>query len=508
MAKGGAHPGFGTGCHTGTVPGSTLKRLRVLLVRKCPGIPNMMSRVESDHLLPVRAESSTQCEENTLSDPSTTRCCRVCRALPLLVILACASNGVPTGFVFSTSYFISPVRKACSPPWSKSATVYGSSAMAAGWMTGPFLAFFMHKTHLRLYFLINALCYSLIMGIAGAMVMSCHQAMLTGEMIYIGMFTMYGINNVVLFIANTEFPISWMPQWPGFAGGIHGLSVSVGSVIIPQIIIWLRDWFSSSHINVGTIFFCLGIFKLILSIPWLPIVNLPHTDKRPDSSQSSSSRKELVRQLFRNYRLWFVSFACLAAYLPTTAIMAVQEPLLLTLWHEPNAPISTLAFILMGCFLAGRVLCLVFSDKIGLKLIWFLALLSQAIFLLCLGFLVIEPMGNSLKSLRFAVLCLFLIIISVLKSTMAGLSHDTFGDEYRLVATGVMSFVYGIAGIIGPVAIDAIHTHFNNYATFFFGSAILSVMGALALLAVQLPGTRHVPVSSIQDRASEDMVDR
>ena len=477
----------------------------------CDLVVYIMSSVdrESDHLLPVRAESCTEREENVSSDPNvnTNRCCRVCTALPLLLILACVSNGLPSGFVFSTSYFISPVCSACSPPWSKSATVYRSSALAAGWIMGPFLVFFMRRTHLRFYFLIHAICYSLIMGITGAMVMSCHEMTLTGEIIYIGMFTMYGINNLIIYIANTEFPISWMPQQPGFAGGIHGVSLSVGSMIIPQIIIWLREWFSSSHINIGTIFFCLGIFKLILSVPWLPVVSLPHTDKRPDSDQSPSSTKELVRQSCRDYRLWLSSLICFAAYFPIMAIMAVQEPLLLTLWHEPHVPISTLAFILMGCYVGGRGSCLLYSDKIGLKRVWFLAFLGQTILLLCLGFLVIEPMNSSLKTLRVAVLCLFFIVISVFKSTMAGLSHDIFGEGYRLVGTGAMAFAFGVAGIAGPLAIDAIHTHYNNYATFFFGSAVLSVVGALALIALQLPGIPRETVSSIQNEASEDTVD-
>ena len=431
------------------------------------------------------------------------RCFRTCRALPLLVILTSVLNALPTGFVYSVSYLISPVRSACSPPWSKSTTVYGSSALAVGWTIGGFLAVLMNKRHLRFYFMITAVGQSLVLGIAGTMVMSCHQMTLTGELIYIGTFSMFGIIGSVLFIANTEFLISWMPQWPGFAGGIYGVSISVGSVIIPQIIVWLREWFSSSHINMGTIFFCLGIFKLVLSAPWLPVVSLPNTDKRLDNDQSSSSRKEDLRHFVRNYRLWLLSLTCFAAFFPILAIVAVQEPLLLTLWHNTHAPISTLTLILMGCFLAGRILCLLYSDKIGLKRVWFLALLAQTTFLLGLGFLVLEPMAKSLKELKFAVLCLYFAVVPAFKSTMAGLSHEVFGDQYRLVGTGVMTLSAGIAGIIGPVAIDAIHSHFHSYTKFFFGSAVLSTVGAVVLLAVQLPGTPHETTPSIQDRARE-----
>jgi predicted MFS family arabinose efflux permease len=277
-------------------------------------------------------------------------------------------------------------------------------------------------------------------------------------------------------------------------------------MIIPQIIIWLREWFSSSHINVGTIFFCLGIFKLILSIPWLPfVVSRPCQNNSPDNNQLSGSKSgmELTKQFVKNYRLWPLSFACFAGFLPILGIMAVQEPVLRTLWHEPHAPISMLALILMGCFVTGRILCLLYSDKIGLKQVWFIALLLQTVFLCGLGLLVLEPMDNSLKVLRVAILCLYFAIVPAFKSTLPGISHDIFGDQYGMLGIGAMSVFVGLAGIIGPLAIDLIHSHFNDYSKFFFGSAALSAVGALAMVAVHLLGSPH----EAADRASEDNVD-
>ena len=78
-----------------------------------------MSAVESDRLLAVRAQR----EECISTDGRMNRCSTVCRALPLLVILICVQRST-VGFVYSVSYFTIPVRSACSPPWSKSVTVY------------------------------------------------------------------------------------------------------------------------------------------------------------------------------------------------------------------------------------------------------------------------------------------------------------------------------------------------------------------------------------------------
>jgi MFS family permease len=181
--------------------------------------------------------------------------------------------------------------------------------------------------------------------------------------------------------------------------------------------------------------------------------------------------------------------------MPLFGVMAVQEPLIVTLWHEAQTPISTLSLIIMGCYFGGRLLSLFYSDKIGLQHVWVLALLAQTVLLTCLGLLFIEPMSNSQKDFRFAVLCLYFVIFPVFKSTMAGLAHEIFGSQVRLVVIGILTFVFGLAGVIGPVAVDAIHTHFNSYMMFFFGSAVLSLIGALAVLAVcLLPVTSHEAV--------------
>ena len=54
--------------------------------------------------------------------------------------------------------------------------------------------------------------------------------------------------------------------------------------------------------------------------------------------------------------------------------------------------------------------------------------------------------------------------------------------------------------MVGPVPTDAIYTHFC-YKMFFFGSAVLSVIDALALLAVLFPGTLHEAASSTKTAA-------
>ena len=425
-----------------------------------------------------------------------------CRKLPFLVILTCVFNAIGNGYTYSTSYLIIPVSSACSPPWSHTATVYGASAVSAGWMVGSMLGIFAVRKHVRLYYVMSIILYCLGLGLAGVMVLTCHQTALAGELLYIATFCLYGISTMLVYFANFEFAMLSMPNWPGFSGGIHGLSVGVGELLLSQIIILLRETFSDFHVNAGTIFFCLAILKIIFSAPWLPLVAADCEHMAPIDKVPHTVEQRVLRRLFGNYKLWLLSIGVFAGIIAPVAVIAVQEPLLRALWSENNAPINVLSAVVMSSFLFGRLLCVLFSDKIGMKRVWIIALLAQAAFLCSLGFIMQQHNDRSMKYVGIAVFALYFMIFPAFKSTMAGLSHEVFGMQYRIAALGVLSLVWGAAGLVGPVAIDTMYNSFNSYRWFFFGSAGLSVIGGVAILAAPTEN-----VSRVQDATSDHASD-
>lgn len=60
-----------------------------------------------------------------------------------------------------------------------------------------------------------------------------------GEVIYIGMFLVYGIISSIITIITFELVILWMPNWPGFSSGLYGVSTGVGALVLPQVV---HDW--------------------------------------------------------------------------------------------------------------------------------------------------------------------------------------------------------------------------------------------------------------------------
>ena len=420
---------------------------------------------------------------------SRSRCKRAldfCRELPLLVIFTCACNAIGNGFTYAVSYLIIPVSTACSPSWSRSATVYGASAVSVGFIVGSIMGSFVVRKHVRLYYVMSIIAYSLALGFGGLMVLSCHQTSLAGEMLYIATFGLYGIASMLVFFANFEFAMFSMPNWPGFCGGIHGMSSTLSALLFPQLIILLRESFSSSHINAGTIFFCLAILKIISSAPWMPLVPADYEHKPPiindDIQAVENHAKEKV---FGNRKIWLILIGTFAAFTPPYAFLAVQEPLLRALWNDNETPIQLLTALLMTSFLIGRAFCLVCSDKVGMKRVWTAALLSQMVFLFCLGLVMRQRQDALMKYIGMTALSLCYVTFGAFRSTMAGLGHEIFGTQYRLLALGAIAVMTGVAGLVGPMAIDTIYKHFNSYIWFLFGTAGLSLIGGVAMLPVQ-----------------------
>ena len=88
--------------------------------------------------------------------------------------------------------------------------------------------------------------------------------------------------------------------------------------------------------------------------------------RRPDSDQSPNSRNELAWQIVRNCRF---RLALLTFFLPFCLywLSLLFKSYFLSYC---GTGIITLSLIVMGCSVAGRLLCLLYTDKVGLKQVW------------------------------------------------------------------------------------------------------------------------------------------
>ncbi|XP_062501756.1 uncharacterized protein LOC134178865 [Corticium candelabrum] len=384
----------------------------------------------------------------------------------VLFALAAGSLGFVAGVMWTTSYLIKPVRGACSPPWSPSSTVYGTSAMAAGWsLVAPFGICLRYDT------LFGWLVTSIVMaagscGIAGLTVLFCHSMALVGELTYVGTFAFWSLGMTVGYIVCAEVGVRLLPNKPGIAGGIFPFATGVGSLVITQIIIALRDAFKECDINAGAMFICIGILIAAVTLPSVPILRCLQQETKTsvdDDSRPENLKWKNAWMVLKAPRTWFISLFMLCGYTPAFGILMYQEPLVVSLWNTAHPPVSMLAVILMTAYVIGRGLWLVISDKIGLKRSWLLGLIFQGLLLSVLAVLLTLDVTDSwAQYVSMTVLSVYMVVNPIFKITFYGLCYHLFSSRQRVSAVSVLCAISGIAGIAAPLIIDAAYNHFAS----------------------------------------------
>ena len=191
-----------------------------------------------------------------------------------------------------TSYLIHPIQTACSPPWSSSATVYGSPALAVGWIASGFFASCLTGFVGTRWIVTAIIMLAAAQGIAGVSIIFCKEVNLIGEILYISMFPLMAFGISTIFMIIVELAIRRLPDKPGFAGAVFFVSSGFGSLASSQIVIDLRTLFANDHINKETIFLSLNLFTVILLSPWLPVISTSFVPR--DKTQTSITKETNV----------------------------------------------------------------------------------------------------------------------------------------------------------------------------------------------------------------------
>jgi MFS family permease len=405
--------------------------------------------------------------------------------LVLFVVATGAFGFVRGGITWTASYLINPVQEQCSPPWSSSATTYGISAMAVGWVVSGAVGFFLTDSVILLLSVTGVVVTAVGSGLAGVTVLVCHDLQVTSQIFYVGSFAFVAFGTSVCYLVVVERALQWLPDRPGIAGGISSVISGFGTLATSQMIIGLRGLFSDHGINEGTVFFCLGLVSVVITAPWLPLMALrPRAHKHPIPANPISDLKfHYVYRFLKSVRSLGFSVVCFCAFLPSVAVMMYQEPLIVFLWRSSHPPISTLSAILMTSYLVGRALCFLLSDKIGLKAIYLLGLLFQSLLLLILAVMISFDTWNERAAI--GILSVYTVVNPVFRVAAGGLCDNLFGSRLRRFAMGVLIAMSGLGGVVGPLIMDKCFRYFGNYKQFLYGAAGLSFIGFFLLMLIR-----------------------
>ncbi|XP_065844018.1 uncharacterized protein [Oscarella lobularis] len=347
------------------------------------------------------------------------------------LFIACCLQGISSGFVFATSYYIRPVERACTPPWSRSLTVYATAGMYLS----------QAAFGLPIGLLVRRLDTAGGSAVAIALVLTGFGFLLSGlpvilcragapfvtEAIYFAGFALLGVANIIQFISVTRALAILLPNRLGFAGGIYGLCACLGSIAFGQVLVHFDD---STRLDAATMFFLVGIQSVGLGAIAAPAFSrriqrlaLDYRESNPGTSPCHTknfrdAKPETMRLgLCKTGRFPCMFLGVVTNSLAALGVIAKLDVILTSIWSTSSSqlqPRSLLSFLSLGSYALGRVFWTGLSDRIGLGLTWRVSLSGVALFLLVLGL----AEDADCAWLSVGILCVYLLFATAPKGPM------------------------------------------------------------------------------------------
>ena len=369
--------------------------------------------------------------------------------------------------------------------WSSRATIYGTSALAAGYILGGVIAIRFPLVPL----IFSSLLRVLSLAISGMAVLKCQDWDVISEIIYIMTFSVMGIAEVLCYVTANDVCLSKFPRRPGLFGGLYGVSLGVGTVAVIQIIVALRVVFYNDHVSAATIFFVLGIFTIVTSQPlllWQLLSSctsnkhireksLPdETDRDLKSMRSNSTSDQVIKisvhdvlRLLKNWQVMKFLIAVWLVFIPIEGILAVLEPIEFSLWNEKVAPAATLSAVSFGMVVVGRLIWCLVADCVGLSRLLCFVILMQGCSLLTIGLLttgLLTPLTQTwVKYVTITLFNFYLFMFPAVKVLSPGLSYQILEYADGVVILSMVNIVVGVSGIVGPLIIQTMYDIHDRY---------------------------------------------
>ena len=385
----------------------------------------------------------------------------------VVVAMATLANMVALGLVYSYGVFFKPLAVELGYDRSVIAGVFSAYAIVHN-----LFAFFAGK-------LLDRFGPKVILGVAGFALGLSMIAMSTANSL-LELYLYFGLI-FSLGVACTYVPVmatvsNWFKEKRGTAIGITAAGVGAGSFVFSPLSAWMITAFgwrrSYSILGIATFFIFLMIVKFIRRAS---TAKGGETKNMPGSVEGFSFAKAFKTSTFWMIGLtWFFGVLALWAVLLHVVVMCIDRGSSLVL-------AGSMAGIIGGASLLGRIGSGFISDKIGRKTICLFALVCQTIMLVWLIF-----------SSEIWMFLVFAILFGASSGGWVGIipafPSDYFGTKATGSIIGCVMIIVGVGVAIGPyiggVIYDATGSY-NYMILMCIFSSILAILTATLMKPVK-----------------------
>ena len=402
------------------------------------------------------------------------------RAVLIVGAIACGLN---CGIQLSGSYII-PITETACPKWSKSSTVIGQSlSLGVGAIAGVLNSRLVRRIGSRAALVLSLVLGALAYGLCGVTVSQCG---LVAEIVYIILFAIMGVRANLLFFAWIDSLLgAFSARRHGFAVSIFPAAVAVGSIGYSQFFLFSQRLQLDGTLDASTVFFIVGLFVVVTTTIGIGVI-MPVARPAPAADERRNSSR-IVRERVKSRRFVFAFVGRFLIMLSGFGLISRQQDFLEVMWHVDHSNvIHLLLTYIMVVYSVARILWVFVSDRVGIKNLWVVtgavqsfSLALMPIFIICNGG---ATWGRYVALLFFS---LFMAGFSAPKSTLAAFVTEIWNSKEATVTTGMFSPSLGLAGLTGPLVLEAMYMTWNCFTYFLLVSSGLALVGVLLVIAVR-----------------------
>lgn len=272
--------------------------------------------------------------------------------------------------------------------------------------------------------------------------------------------------------------VKFFPDKSGFAGGITTACYGGSSIIIPII---ANAMLSTMHVTQA--FKILGGIMMVIIIGSAFVIEAAPADFMAGSRQGAAAgaeRDRNWREMLRDRRFLPMLMTLTCGAFAGMMIISQASPIAQQMMgFTPSSAAFTVSLLALFNML-GRLASGTLSDRLGaigtMRLTFAISILAGVLLFFCReGSAALFYIGLALAGFGFG----------SIMGIYPGFTAKTFGRKYNSVNYGIMFIGFALAGLLGPMIMNFLHSATGRYQGAFLVAAALSLLGEvlIALLA-------------------------
>ena len=293
----------------------------------------------------------------------------------------------------------------------------------------------------------------------------------------LGVGMIYGVT-----VSNT---VKFFPDKGGFAGGMITACYGASSIIIPPIANALAETY-----HVTTAFKAIGIVMMVIICASAFVIKPFPADFQPagvaKKAAAAQGREYTAREMLQQSDCYLMLLTLTCGAFAGMMVISQASQIAQKMMGMTQAAAAVVVSVIALFNALGRLASGSLSDKIGatgtLRITFAASLIASVVLFFCRE-------GSAV--LFYICLAVIGFCFGSIMGIYPGFTAQRFGRKNNSVNYGIMFIGFALAGILGPMVMNAIFGATGRYQPAFLASAALAVVGEILIIVLRVSAKKR-----------------